>query len=147
MRLQITKRFLISFSSMLFLLASSSSFAASKVCTSPIPNHGLIFGTVVSVQGFTATVQFSAGSTCANTAYLCGDMRRPNVTGLKEFFGIISAMVDLGKGKFAITNDCPVNWPPRIGETIFLIYKKCGTNYCPTPGDSSNVVISNPCVN
>ena len=97
-------------------------------CTTPAPNRGFIFGTVVGVQGFNAIVQLPAGSTCANSYYYCGDMRRANP---EQFRGIIHAMSDLGNGKFSIFNDCPFRWPPAIGERVFLYYKKCSQNYCP----------------
>lgn len=97
-------------------------------CTVPAPNRGFIFGTVVGVQGFNAIVQLPAGLTCANSYYYCGDMRRANP---EQFRGIIHAMSDLGNSKFSIFNDCPFRWPPAIGETDFLYWKKCSQNYCP----------------
>jgi PKD domain len=97
-------------------------------CKTPAPNRGFIFGTVVDVQGFNAIVQLPAGSTCANSYYHCGDMRRANP---EQFRGIIHAMSDLGNGKFSIFNDCPFRWPPAIGETVFLYYKTCSQNFCP----------------
>lgn len=97
-------------------------------CTTPAPNRGFIYGTVVDVQGSNAIVQLPAGSTCANSYYYCGDMRRANP---EQFRGIIHAMSDLGNGKFSIFNDCPFIWSPAIGETVFLYWKKCSQNYCP----------------
>jgi len=100
-------------------------------CTNGASDRGLIFGTVVGVDGFNAIVQFAPDATCANTYYRCGDMRLTGANGLKEFFGIIQAMTDLGGGKFSIYNACPVNWPPDIGASVFLIYKSCSNNFCP----------------
>ena len=100
------------------------------VCTVAAKDNGFIYGTVVGVQGFNAIVQLPAGSTCANSFYKCGDMRLVGGTGIKEFFGIIKSMTDLGGGKFSIYNDCPANWPPAIGDRVFLYFKKCSANYC-----------------
>jgi PKD repeat protein len=99
-------------------------------CGNGAPDRGLIYGTVVAVDGFNAIVQFPADATCANTFYKCGDMRLTGATGLKEFFGIIQSMTDLGNGKFSIYNQCPVNWPPQIGANVFLIWKSCSNNFC-----------------
>jgi PKD repeat protein len=100
-------------------------------CTNAAPDRGFINGTVVGVNGFNAIVKLEPGSTCANSFYKCGDMRLSGASGLKEFFGIIKAMSDLGNGNFSIYNDCPANWPPAIGDKVFLYYKKCSANYCP----------------
>jgi len=97
-------------------------------CKSPAKNNGLIFGTVVGVDGLNAIVRLPAGSTCANSFYMCGDMRRANP---EQFRGIIKKMVDLGNGTFSIFNDCPFKWPPDIGEEVFLYYKTCAENHCP----------------
>jgi len=101
------------------------------VCTVAAPDNGFIYGTVVGVSGFNAIVQLPAGSTCANSYYKCGDMRLKGATGLKEFFGIIKGMTDLGNSKFSIYNACPANWPPAIGDKVFLYYKTCAANFCP----------------
>jgi PKD repeat protein len=100
-------------------------------CTNGASDRGLIYGTVVGVDGFNAIVQFPADATCANTFYKCGDLRLSGASGLAEFFGIVQAMTDLGNGKFSIYNTCPVNWPPQIGASVFLIYKSCSNNFCP----------------
>jgi PKD repeat protein len=100
------------------------------VCTVAAKDNGFIYGTVVGVSGLNAIVQLPAGSTCANSFYKCGDMRNVDGTGLKEFFGIIKTMTDLGGGKFSIYNDCPLNWPPAIGTRVFLYYKRCTVNHC-----------------
>jgi hypothetical protein len=100
-----------------------------KNCSTPAPNRGLIFGTVVGVEGFDAIVQLPAGSTCANSFYYCGDMRRSEPT--EQFRGIIKRMRSLGSSEFAIFNDCPFKWPPAIGEREFLYWKRCSENYCP----------------
>lgn len=97
-------------------------------CTSPAPNRGFIYGTVVGVNGYDAITQLPAGSTCANSYYYCGDMRRADP---EQFRGIIHGMKDLGGAKFAIFNDCPYRWPPAIGERDFLYWKSCAVNYCP----------------
>jgi len=110
---------------------SSGGGGGGTTCTQTAPDRGFIYGTVVGVNGFNAIVQLPAGSTCANSYYHCGDMRLANVTGTKEFFGIIQGMKDLGNYKFSIYNACPLNWPPAIGDTVFLYYKKCSVNYCP----------------
>ena len=102
-----------------------------QVCTSGAGNRGLIYGAVVGVSGNSAIVQFPPDSTCANTFYNCGDMRKANTSGRDEFYGIIRSMTDLGNGQFSILNDCPINWPPAIGQQIFLIYKTCSNNFCP----------------
>ncbi|HET6267712.1 MAG TPA: PKD domain-containing protein, partial [Acidobacteriota bacterium] len=73
-------------------------------CTNPAPNRGFIYGTVVGVQGLNAIVRLPAGSTCANSFYNCGDMRRASP---EQFRGIIHGMSDLGNGTFSIFNDCP----------------------------------------
>jgi len=96
-------------------------------CTQAARNSGLIFGTVVDVQGFDAIVQLPAGSTCQNSFYRCGDMRRADP---EQFRGIIMGMEDLGNGTFSVFNDCPFDWPPDIGETVFLYYKRCDENFC-----------------
>jgi hypothetical protein len=101
-------------------------------CTSGSGNRGLIFGSVVGVSGNSAIVQFPPGSTCANTFYNCGDMRKANTSGRDEFYGIIRSMTDLGNGQFSILNDCPINWPPAVGQQIFLIFKTCSNNFCPS---------------
>jgi len=122
--------------------------AAGTVCTTPARNNGLIYGKVVGVQGQSAIVQFDDHSLkCKDVFYLCGDFRRP-ATGHKEFFGIIRQMTDLGNGKFSIFNDCPLNWPPKIGERVFIIYKTCQNNYCPPPkdGDDGYSHQDNPCL-
>ena len=97
-------------------------------CTKPAPNRGFIYGTVVGVQGLNAIVRLPAGSTCANSFYNCGDMRRASP---EQFRGIIHGMSDLGNGTFSIFNDCPFRWPPAIGERVFLYWKTCAANYCP----------------
>jgi hypothetical protein len=97
-------------------------------CTNGAPNNGLIFGTVVGVDGFNAIVQFPPDSTCANTFYKCGDMRKASP---ENFYGIITQMSDLGGGKFSIYNNCPFHWPPPVGEQVFLIFKTCSNNFCP----------------
>lgn len=97
-------------------------------CTSPASDRGLIFGNVLSVEGSNAIVQLPAGSTCANSYYRCGDMRRAEP---EQFRGIIHAMEDRGNGVFSVFNDCPYKWPPDIGERVFLYYKTCAENYCP----------------
>ena len=97
-------------------------------CRTPAKNNGLIFGTVVGVDGLNAIVRLPAGSTCANSFYMCGDMRRANP---EQFRGIIKKMVDLGNGTFSVFNDCPFKWPPDIGEEVFLYYKTCSENFCP----------------
>lgn len=100
-------------------------------CTNTAGNRGLIFGAVVGVSGNSAIVQFSPDSTCANTFYNCGDMRKANASGRDEFYGIVRSMTDLGNGQFSILNDCPINWPPAVGQQVFLIYKTCSNNFCP----------------
>jgi chitodextrinase len=97
-------------------------------CTNPAPNNGLIFGTVVGVDGKNAIVRLPAGSTCANSYYYCGDMRRASP---EQFRGIIHAMTDNGDGTFSVFNDCPFQWPPDIGEKVFLYWKTCAQNHCP----------------
>jgi PKD repeat protein len=97
-------------------------------CHSPAPNRGFIYGTVIGVQGLNAIVQLPAGSTCANSYYHCGDMRRASP---EEFRGIIHGMSDLGNYRFSIFNDCPFRWPPAIGERVFLYWKSCSQNFCP----------------
>ncbi len=97
-------------------------------CTSPAQNRGFIYGTVIGVRGQWAIVQLPAGSTCGNSFYKCGDMRRANP---EQFRGIIKAMKDVGNNIFEIYNDCPFIWPPAIGERVFLYWKSCATNYCP----------------
>jgi PKD repeat protein len=97
-------------------------------CANGAPNRGLIFGSVVGVDGFNAIVQFPSDSTCANTFYKCGDMRKASP---ENFYGIITQMTDLGGGKFSIYNNCPFRWPPPVGEQVFLIYKTCSKNFCP----------------
>jgi PKD repeat protein len=110
---------------------SSPPPSGGTLCTKPAKNNGFIYGNVVGVTGNWAIVQLPAGSTCANSFYYCGDMRLAGATGLKEFFGIIKSMKDLGNGKFMIFNDCPANWPPAIGDKVFLYYKTCAVNHCP----------------
>ena len=100
-------------------------------CTTAAKDSGFIYGTVLGVNGLNAIVQLPAGSTCANSYYKCGDMRLVGGVGIKEFFGIIHGMTDLGNGKFSIFNDCPANWPPAIGDKVFLYWKTCAKNYCP----------------
>lgn len=97
-------------------------------CKTPAKNRGFIFGTVIGVQGFDAIVQLPAGSTCANSFYKCGDMRRANP---EQFRGIIKSMSDRGNNVFSVYNDCPFIWPPAIGERVFLYFKTCAQNYCP----------------
>jgi chitodextrinase len=97
-------------------------------CTQPSTNNGLIFGTVVDVEGNNAIVQFPAGTSCSNAFYRCGDMRKADP---ENFYGIIRSMRNLGNGRFSIENDCPFRWPPTIGEEVFLIYKTCSENHCP----------------
>jgi chitodextrinase len=99
-----------------------------ELCTNPSRNNGLIFGTVVDVQGNNAIVRFPSGTSCSNAYYHCGDMRKANP---ENFYGIIRSMRDLGNGTFSIENDCPFRWPPAIGEDVFLIYKTCSENHCP----------------
>jgi PKD repeat protein len=99
-----------------------------ELCTNPANNNGLIFGTVVGVDGDNAIVRFPSGTTCSNAYYHCGDMRKANP---ENFYGIIRSMRDLGNGTFSIENDCPFRWPPAIGEDVFLIYKTCSENHCP----------------
>ncbi|HEY7162811.1 MAG TPA: PKD domain-containing protein, partial [Acidobacteriota bacterium] len=99
-----------------------------ELCTNPSTNNGLIFGTVVDVQGNNAIVRFPSGTTCRNAYYHCGDMRKANP---ENFYGIIRSMRDLGNGTFSIENDCPFRWPPAVGEDVFLIYKTCSENHCP----------------
>ena len=99
-----------------------------RVCTTPAKNNDLIFGTVVAVEGFYAIVRLPAGSTCENSFYRCGDMRRADP---ERFRGIITKMEDRGNGTFAVYNDCPFEWPPDIGEEVFLYYKTCAENHCP----------------
>jgi chitodextrinase len=101
-----------------------------SACSLGAQNRGLIFGSVVGVNGNTAIVQFPPGTTCANSFYKCGDMRKANTSGLDEFFGIIRSMEDLGNNQFSILNDCPLNWPPVVGQQIFLIHKSCNNNFC-----------------
>jgi PKD repeat protein len=97
-------------------------------CTVPSANNGFLGATVIGVEGKYAIVQMDKGRTCANTFYLCGDMRldEPEI-----FRGIIKEMYFLGDGKFKILNDCPYRWPPQIGEYDVLHYKKCSNNFCP----------------
>src|SRR5262249_47150566 len=97
-------------------------------CTTPAKDNGFIYGTVVGVDGNNAIVRLPAGSTCANSYYYCGDMRRASP---EQFRGIIHAMWDNGDGTFSIFNDCPYKWPPDIGEKVFLYWKTCSANHCP----------------
>jgi hypothetical protein len=97
-------------------------------CKNPAKNRGLIFGTVIGVDGFNAIVRFPSDATCANSFYMCGDMRRADP---ERFRGIIKRMEDLGNNTFSIFNDCPFEWPPDIGEEIFIYYKTCAENFCP----------------
>ena len=99
-----------------------------ELCTNPSKNNGLIFGTVVGVEGNNAIVRFPSGTSCSNAYYHCGDMRKADP---ENFYGIIRSMRDLGDGTFSIENDCPFRWPPAIGEDVFLIYKTCSENHCP----------------
>ncbi len=99
-----------------------------SACTTAANDRGLIYGTVVSVSGFNATVQFPSDTTCSNAFYKCGDMRKASP---ENFYGIVRQMTDLGNGKFSVYNDCPYRWPPTVGETVFLIYKTCSNNFCP----------------
>ena len=99
------------------------------VCTRPAPNRGLIFGTVIGVEpDNNAIVKFEPGATCGNTNYYCGDMRKANP---ENFYGVIKKMTFLGDGTFRINNCFPYQWPPPIGERVFLIYKTCAQNPCP----------------
>jgi PKD repeat protein len=97
-------------------------------CRNPASDRGLIFGTVIGVDGSNAIVRLPSGSTCANSFYMCGDMRRADP---ERFRGIIKRMEDLGNDTFSIFNDCPFEWPPDIGEEVFLIHKTCSNNFCP----------------
>ncbi len=97
-------------------------------CTSAAPNRGLIFGTVVGVNGFDAIVQFPSDATCANSFYRCGDMRKASP---ENFYGIVTQMTYLGNGQFSVHNNCPFRWPPPVGEQVFLIHKSCSKNFCP----------------
>ncbi len=100
-------------------------------CTNPAPRGGFIFGNVIGVRGQWAIVQLPAGSTCANSFYNCGDMRKAGTSGRDEFFGIIQGMKDVGNNVFEIFNACPLNWPPAIGTRVFLYWKPCSQNHCP----------------
>jgi hypothetical protein len=97
-------------------------------CTKPASNRGLIYGTVIAVEGNNAIVRLDPGATCSNSYYHCGDMRRASP---EEFRGIIHRMSDLGNGVFSVFNDCPFRWPPAIGEQVFLYWKSCSQNFCP----------------
>jgi PKD domain-containing protein/quinohemoprotein amine dehydrogenase alpha subunit-like protein len=97
-------------------------------CTTPASNNGFLGATVIGVEGHYAIVQMGAGRTCANSFYLCGDMRLDEP---EEFRGIISEMYSLGNNQFKVLNDCPYRWPPKIGEYDVLIYKRCSDNHCP----------------
>ena len=97
-------------------------------CENPAGNNGFLGATVIGVDGHYAIVQMQAGRTCANSFYLCGDMRLDDP---EEFRGIIKEMYSLGNNQFKILNDCPYKWPPKIGEYDVLIYKSCAVNFCP----------------
>lgn len=97
-------------------------------CTRHSPNRGILFGTVVGVEGRDAIVRFPSGSTCSNSFYYCGDFRKADPEG---FYGIVHKMSQLSDGTFRVTNDCPFRWPPGIGERVFLYWKSCSINYCP----------------
>jgi PKD repeat protein len=100
-------------------------------CVRGPKTHGLIFGTLVGVDGKAAIVQFSKDRTCSNTFNKCDDLRNAQGSGVKEFFGIITDMWDLGNGKFRILQKCPINWPGQIGTRVFIINKTCARNFCP----------------
>lgn len=97
-------------------------------CKNPAKDRGLIFGTIIDVEGPNAIIRLPEGSTCANSFYRCGDMRRADP---EQFRGIIKKMEDRGNNVFSVFNDCPFKWPPEIGERDFLYYKTCSQNYCP----------------
>jgi PKD repeat protein len=99
-----------------------------EVCKTPAKDRGLIFGTIIDVEGPNAIIRLPEGSTCANSFYMCGDMRRASP---EQFRGIIKKMEDRGGNVFSVFNDCPFKWPPEIGERDFLYYKRCSENYCP----------------
>ncbi len=100
-------------------------------CEKFAPNRGLLYGTVIGVEpGNNAIVQLDKNnSTCSNSFYICGDMRNAEVD--LGFYGIISAMTDLGNNTFRVKNDCPLHWPPVKGSRVFLFYKACEVNSCP----------------
>jgi PKD repeat protein len=97
-------------------------------CTQPASNHGFLGGTIVGVEGKYAIIQLAKDRTCANSFYMCGDMRLDDP---EIFRGIIKEMYSLGGGKFKVLNDCPYRWPPQIGEYDVLIFKHCDVNFCP----------------
>jgi chitodextrinase len=97
-------------------------------CKVPADNRGFIYGTVIGYHDNWAVVRLPPGSTCANSFYHCGDMRRANP---EQFRGIIKRMISKGDNVFEIFNDCPYRWPPAIGEVDFLYYKTCDKNFCP----------------
>ena len=97
-------------------------------CKNPAKDRGLIFGTIIDVEGSNAIIRLPEGSTCANSFYRCGDMRRADP---EQFRGIIKKMEDRGNNVFSVFNDCPFKWPPEIGERDFLYYKTCAQNFCP----------------
>ncbi len=100
-------------------------------CTKWIPNHGTLYGTVIAVEpGNNAIVRLDRnGSTCKNSAYLCGDMRDAQVDFC--FFGVITEIADRGNDVFRVKNSCPYRWPPKIGHRVFLFHKRCDKNGCP----------------
>jgi hypothetical protein len=97
-------------------------------CTNPAGNNGFLGGNIVGVEDKYAIIQLQKNRTCANSFYLCGDMRLDDP---EIFRGIISEMYFLGDGKFKVKNDCPYRWPPTIGEFDVLIFKTCSNNHCP----------------
>jgi len=99
------------------------------VCKEGVRNRGLIYGTVIRVEGNDVILQLEGPkATCANSYYECGDMRDAEVD--LGFFGIITSMSDMGDNTFRVHNSCPYHWPPKIGQRVFLFKKTCEENHC-----------------